>query len=278
MHRVAILANMDKPGAAGMLERLTRFAESRCHVTAAALGTDAGIAATQDAHRVIVLGGDGTLIGVARSLGDAQRPLVGVNVGKLGFLAEFSPGDLCDQFDRILSDDALMTRRLTLDVRVESSRKVKYQGMAINDCVIQMGPPFRMISLDVFIDGDHLTHMRGDGLAVCTPTGSTAHSLSAGGSVMSPGLRAIGLTPLNPHSLTHRPIVLAPDAVVQIRPHMVNNGTSVIIDGQVVLALHADDLITLRHGTVDIELIHNPRRSRWDNLVTKLHWGQAPVA
>ncbi|MCG3131868.1 MAG: NAD kinase [Phycisphaerae bacterium] len=273
--RILILSNPEKPDAIPALERLAAFAQPRAELigTVPSLDVSSAIAARPD--RIIVLGGDGTLIGVARSLGATPFPLVGVNMGKLGFLAEFSLDELCEQFDRVMTDDACVSRRLTLEVTL-TTKKAQHALPAINDCVIQMGPPFRMIALDVYIDGERLTHLRGDGLAVCTPTGSTAHSLSAGGPVMAAELRAIGVTPLNAHSLTHRPIVVGPDATIEVRPVAVNSGSSVIVDGQTAMPLHEGDVLRIRRFPADFLLVRNPSLSPWDNLVRKLHWGQSP--
>ncbi len=326
--RVMIVANREKPGVGETMQRLKAFAESRASLVGAfdSLSVEAALRDRPD--RLIVLGGDGTLIGVARSLGAAQLPLIGVNMGKLGFLAEFSPDELCDQFDRAVGDDRCISNRMMLEVtharagqsgstRVEPISERPQVGqlserprvgqlselspveqlselpkvgaattkqgtdrslLAVNDCVFQMGPPFRMISLHVAIDGEHLTHIRGDGLAVCTPNGSTAHSLSAGGPVMAAELAAIGITPLNAHSLTHRPIVVGPDSVIEVRPEAVNSGSSLIIDGQVTFPLAEGDVVRIRRAPAEFQLVRNPRHSPWHNLVTKLHWGQPPAS
>jgi len=275
--RVLILANPDKPGAPDALASLCSFVRDRAELTDASCSLDVSRAVSERPDRIIVLGGDGTLIGVARAMGEAQSPLIGVNMGKLGFLAEFSLESLCHELDAALGDDRLISRRMMLDVTLELRGGRDVKSTAVNDCVIQMGPPFRMITLSITIDGEHLTRIRGDGLAVCTPTGSTAHSLSAGGPVMSPELRAIGLTPFNPHSLTHRPVVFGPDVVLEIRPEAVNSGSSVIIDGQVTHPLTNGDIIRVRRAKPEFHLVRHPRSSPWHNLVNKLHWGQTPA-
>lgn len=276
--RVMIVANREKPGVGETMKRLKAFAQSRASLVGAfdSLSVEAALRDRPD--RLVVLGGDGTLIGVARSLGATQLPLIGVNMGKLGFLAEFSPDELCDQFDRAVGDDGCISRRLMLDVTLSTPGQPVRTLPAVNDCVFQMGPPFRMISLHVTIDGEHLTHIRGDGLAVCTPNGSTAHSLSAGGPVMAAELAAIGITPLNAHSLTHRPIVVGPDSVIEVRPEAVNSGSSLIIDGQVTFPLAECDVVRIRRAPAEFQLVRNPRHSPWHNLVTKLHWGQPPAS
>ena len=226
--------------------------------------------------RLIVFGGDGTLIGVARSLGAKQLPLVGVNIGKLGFLAEFSPDELKESFERIIRDDTLVTRRIALHVTVRHSEGVRDTSLAINDCVIHAGPPYRIIRLGVSINGEHLTTVGGDGLIVCTPSGSTAHNLSAGGPIVQPRVPAIVLSPMNPHSLTHKPLVVESDSTIEIHASEVNEGSTAIIDGQVTFPLQPGDRITVRRFESDYLLVRNPLYTRWHKLVTKLHWGRSP--
>jgi NAD+ kinase len=273
---VYILANPDKRAAANAFADLCPFVKQRCTVVGAELTQDAGKAAASGARRIVVIGGDGTLIGVARSLGAAQIPLIGVNVGKLGFLAEFSLAEFKTVFDRALSDASLISRRTVLQVTVHSGSKAHDSGLAVNDCVIQAGPPYRIIDLGVSIDGDHLTDVGGDGLIVCTPSGSTAHNLSAGGPIMQPDVDAIIVTPLNPHSLTHKPIVINRESVIDIQAVRVNEGTTAIIDGQVAHALAPGDRVTIRRFSHDLLLVRNPLYPGWHKLKAKLHWGTSP--
>lgn len=274
--RVFFLTNPDKPKAAPILKRLREFTASRCEVIGVEDKLDAGEAVEARADRVVVVGGDGTLLSVARSLGPARIPLIGVNAGKLGFLTEFSETEFQRSFVEAMTDDTLVSRRTVLDVNVSANGRVTHSGLAINDCVIQAGPPFRMITLGVSVDGEHLTHVRGDGLIVCTPSGSTGHNLSAGGPLMQSGVDAIVLTPLNPHSLTHRPLVVECDSKIEIRAEAVNEGTTAIVDGQVSYALAPQHRVVVQRYAHDCLLVRNPHQTRWYKLVHKLHWGQSP--
>jgi NAD+ kinase len=274
--RVYFLANPDHPNAPTVLTDLRAFAAGRCEVAGSTLGFDGRPAVAAQADRIVILGGDGTLIGVARSMGPDQRPLIGVNLGKLGFLAEFSVAELKQCFDRAVSDDAIITYRTVLKATVQRNGGVRNTSLAVNDLVIQAGPPFRIIRLGISIDGEHLTEIGGDGLIICTPSGSTAHNLSAGGPIMQPGVDAIILTPLCPHSLTHKPLVVEHGSVIDIVARTVNEGTTAIIDGQVSYPLRPGDLVTIRRYDTDLQLVHNPLYAKWHNLVTKLHWGRPP--
>jgi NAD+ kinase len=245
-------------------------------VVGANLSTDGQAAVKAGAERIVVIGGDGTLIGVARSLHTQQIPLIGVNMGKLGFLTEFSVEEVQAHFERALRDFSLIARRTMLEASVHGNGEARVCCLAVNDCVIQAGPPFRMIRLGVAINREHFTDVRGDGLIVCTPAGSTAHSLSAGGPIMQAGVDAIVLTPLNPHSLTHRPLVIERQAVIDITASQVNEGTTIIIDGQVSYPLQRGDRVTIRRFDTDMLVVRNPIYARWHKLVTKMHWGQGP--
>lgn len=251
-------------------------AQQGCKVVGTKQGLGGEAAVSAGAHRIIVFGGDGTLIGVARSLGADQIPMIGVNVGKLGFLTEFSITELKQCFDRAVSDDSIIGRRTMLEVSLACGGGQSDINRAINDCVIQAGPPFRVIRLGISIDGNHLTDVAGDGLIVCTPSGSTAHNLSAGGPIMQPGVEAIILTPLCPHSLTHKPLVIERESVIEVLARDVNEGTTAIIDGQVSCPIQPGDRITIRRFAHDFLLVGNPLHAKWRNLTTKLHWGRAP--
>lgn len=258
-----------------MLADLRAFAKSRCDVVGTTVDVDGRAAIDAGADCIVVIGGDGTLIGVARSLGDDQLPLIGVNVGKLGFLTEFSVDEFRTNFDMAVGQGAAISHRMALDVTVEHG-DARSSNLAINDCVIRAGQPFRLITLGLSLDGEHMRDVRADGLIVCTPSGSTAHNLSAGGPIMEAGVEAIGLTPLCPHSLTHRPLVIECGAVIGITAVEVNVGTTAIIDGQESLPLKQGDRVTIRRAQSTFQVVRNPAHAKWHKLVTKMHWGQPP--
>jgi NAD+ kinase len=227
----------------------------------------------------IVLGGDGTILSVARSLEENQFPILGINLGKLGYLAEFSPEDI----DMVVTDLARnrlnITRRMMLTIGIQdgaSNGKESFSSPAVNDIVVQAGPPFRMIELQIAVDGHELTTIEGDGVIVASATGSTGHNISAGGPVVDPLIGAIVLTPLNAHSLTHRPLVLSGEAEIQITARRVNPGSTVIVDGQVTRPLSGQARITIRPAPYYFLLVQNRTYSRWHTLQTKLNWGLGP--
>jgi len=274
--RVFLLGNPDKSESLEAMRNIESFAKANCTLVGASMENDVTRILPDKVDRIILLGGDGTLIGVARSLGENQVPIVGVNVGKLGFLAEFLVDELKQTFERVLCDQDLVCPRTMLEVVVTRNGNAPDKCLAVNDCVIQAGPPFRMIELAVSVNGAPMTHVAGDGLIVCTPSGSTAHNLSAGGPIVQPGVDAIVLTPLAPHSLTHKPIVVERSAKIEIVAERVNDGTTVILDGQVSFPMGPGDRVSIRRFQKDFLIVRNPLHAQWHHLVTKLHWGQSP--
>lgn len=275
--KVYILASPDKPEARATLETITPFVKQRADLVGTACALDGQAAIKAGADCLIVIGGDGTLIGVARSLAGHPLPILGINVGKLGFLAEFSIEEFRECFDQAVGDTKLISHRLALDVTMRHDGGQQVGCIALNDCVIQAGPPFRPITLGVFVDGVPLTEVTGDGLIVCTPSGSTAHNLSAGGPILQQGVAAIVLTPLAPHSLTHRPLVIECDSTIEVRASQTNEGTAAIVDGQCAFPMAPGDTVIIKRNPADIQVIRNPLHAQWHKLITKLHWGEGPA-
>ncbi len=224
---------------------------------------------------IIVLGGDGTLLGVVRNLGNNQKPILGVNLGKLGYLAEFDTSNIDHAIDDIKNQQLIISKRLILETRVENGSS-EFSSFAVNDVVIQAGPPFRMIRMTVYVDDIEMTSMEGDGIIVSSTTGSTGHNISAGGPVVDHCLDAIVLTPICPHSLTHRPLVLSGNAKVAIKVDRVNPQSALIVDGQVTKDLTGMETILVWSAKQHFQLVHNSRHSRWYTLRTKLNWGIDP--
>ena len=229
----------------------------------------------------VVFGGDGSIISTARLVSEANIPVIGVNVGKLGFLAEFSVEDLKNLFMQIIDSKVKIEKRMMLDCRILSTDNANKQtdrfcASAINDIYITAGPPFRMIELKIQVDGLPLAGCVSDGLIISTPTGSTAYNLSAGGPIVSPQIDAIVITPICPHSLTFRPIVINANSVIEVIGVRVNDGTTVSVDGQVSLKLSSDETVKIcRHNNIFM-IVKNPLLSQWDTLAAKLSWGEKP--
>lgn len=232
----------------------------------------------QSADIAVVLGGDGTILRVARWFGRNQIPILGINLGKLGYLAEFGPDNINGAIEIAISEALPISPRSMFDtVILRASGDEVFSSLAVNDVVVQAGPPYRMIEFSIFVDGQELTMVRGDGLIVSTPTGSTGHNLSAGGPIVDCESEGIVVTPLSAHSLTHRPIVLAASACIEVRPFKLNPSTAISIDGQIVKGFCKDELLRISQSDVRLKLVRNPSCSRWDILRKKLGWGIGPV-
>jgi NAD+ kinase len=238
----------------------------------AGLGRDA---IAEKADLLVVLGGDGTLLSVAREVGARAVPILGVNLGTLGFLAEFAPSEEREILERVLRGDFETFARMRLDVRALRGDRELFRSHALNDAVITRGDLSRMIDLEASADGVPVTTYHGDGLIVATPTGSTAYTLSAGGPILMPGARVFVLTPICPHALAQRPLVL-PDSTrlaVVVSPR---EGTAhLTVDGQLGVSLEDGDRIEVAASEHPALFVASPFRSRFDVLRTKLGWGAA---
>jgi NAD+ kinase len=225
---------------------------------------------------VIVVGGDGTLLNAARSLAEPGVAVLGVNLGRLGFLVDVSPEDMPAQLDKILSGQFSEEQRTLLHMTVIRDGEIISQSSALNDIVVHKKNIARMIELDTYIDGHFLNTNRSDGLIVSTPTGSTAYALSGGGPILHPRLEAITLVPICPHTLSNRPIVIDDDSVIEIIIHTGTPEATVSCDGQVDQSLEADDLITVRKHNHALRLLHPPGHDYFAVLREKLRWSEQP--
>ena len=230
----------------------------------------------QTCDLAIVVGGDGTLLNAARSLAESGIAVLGVNLGRLGFLVDVSPEDMPRQLDKILSGQFSEEQRTLLHMTVIRDGEVISQSSALNDVVVHKKDIARMIELDTYIDGHFLNTNRSDGLIVSTPTGSTAYALSGGGPILHPRLEAITLVPICPHTLSNRPIVIHDDSVIEIIIHKGTLEATVSCDGQVDQSLEADDLITVRKHDHALRLLHPPGHDYFAVLREKLRWSEQP--
>jgi NAD+ kinase len=243
---------------------------------AAALGTEPleRAALAERAEMLVVLGGDGTLLAVAREVGTRRVPILGVNLGTLGFLAEVAPEELLAVMERVLAGDYETVERMRLEVRALRDGEERLHALALNDAVITRSDLSRMIDLETRADGVLVTTYHGDGLIVATPTGSTAYTLSAGGPILMPGAHVFVLTPICPHTLTQRPLVLPEEGAVEIRVWPREGGAHLTIDGQAGATLERGDVVTVRNSRSPACFVVSRDRSRYDVLRTKLGWGR----
>ena len=224
---------------------------------------------------LIVLGGDGTLLAAARAVGDRGVPLLGVNLGTLGFLAETSWEALFEALDGALEGRLVVAERMRLEVTVERRGEIVERQLALNDAVIGKSALSRMIDLETRADGAYVTTYHSDGLIVATPTGSTAYSLSAGGPILVPEGRSIVLTPICPHTLTQRPLVLPEACRIEILVIDTRGGdVHLTVDGQIGARLEEGDRLRVVRAEHPARLLVSPGRSRFSVMREKLRWGE----
>jgi len=293
-----ILANHSKPVVTEALRTFRGWLEERAEIVAEpdifTLTREYVRDELPPADFAMVLGGDGTMLRQARVTLEAGLPLLGVNFGKLGFLAEFSLDDVKRHWERIVTGNCRNTTRMMLDVRVYgpdapewgingsdgSQAKPIFESVGMNDAVIAAGPPYRLIEVELAIEpaqaNASATTFMGDGVVVATPTGSTAYNLAAGGPIVSPGIDGICITAICPHSLAARPIVTSASCDIWLQAQTVNEGTSLVIDGQESCKLESGQQVCIRKHEQSVRLIHNPEYNYWTMLAHKMHWAARP--
>jgi NAD+ kinase len=224
---------------------------------------------------VIVLGGDGALLSAARLLSGANRdvPVLGVNLGSLGFMAELSFDEVFENIDKAIAGRLEAEERMMLTAVVSRNGRRVAAYTVLNEAVVNKGALARMVELEVMVDDAHLTSIKADGLILSTPTGSTAYSLSAGGPIIHPAIHCFVLTPICPHTLSNRPIALPDSSVVKVRLVSKSEEVTLTLDGQVGCPLERNDVVEIRKAKYKLKLIKHPHKNYYEILRTKLNWG-----
>lgn len=275
--RVLLLAKHDHGEIARLLQELKDALADRIEVVAQLEPNAEPLSSDLNADLAIALGGDGTLISQARRIVDHDIPLIGLNIGRLGFLAEFDLASLVQHAEVIFGPTPPIHEHMLLSMRVHNADgSCAAEQIAMNDGVITAGEPFRMIEFDLAINGAAGPALHGDGMIVATPVGSTAYNVSAGGPIVHPRLEAITITPLAAHSLAFRPIVLDAGSVVQATLRRANPGTSLVADGQAICTLQEGQTIEFRRYPSKSKLVINPGTTYWRILLDKLRWAAPP--
>jgi NAD+ kinase len=272
--RVFVLGNAHRLGVKEEAEQLLPFLSQHCEIVAFDLYQKEDLSAFT-ADIALVLGGDGAILRAARQMGYRQTPVLGVNLGKLGFLADLSPEELRQYFPQVVAGDYRLTHHLMFECLIEGpqgSRTI----LGLNEVVLHTGPPFHIIDIDLCVDGEAVTCISGDGLILSTPIGSTAHSLSAGGPILGQELSAFVITPICPHTLTNRPVVDSADKVYRIALGSSSADALLTADGQETIPVSVEHRITVRRAPVAFGLVKVPGRSYYQTLRDKLRWGTHP--
>lgn len=225
---------------------------------------------------VIVLGGDGTILRTCRQLGTQQRPLLGVNLGRLGFLADLSPKEFEQTFPLIARKDYQVVHHLMFECQWQRADGAIESFLGLNETTVQTGASLRMLKIELRIDNERVANYSCDGLIVSTPVGSTAHSLAAGGPILRQDLQAFVITPISPHSLTNRPLVDRADCTYELQLPEVPDGAMLVVDGQIKRPMSPGDRVVIRKAAVTFQLVRMPGHSYYDTLHRKLNWGGGP--
>ena len=281
MRKIGIIAKGNKPEAIQVVKELVGWLKDRKVESF----VDAAIAKAvshpaldkQDmpgaVEMVVVLGGDGTLLAAARALQKKQVPILGVNLGGLGFLTEITLAELYPMLEAILRGEYKTDERMLLEARVWRKEKVVDTFQVLNDVVINKGALARIIELETSVDQAYLTTFRSDGLVISTPTGSTGYSLSAGGPIVYPSLQSIIITPICPHTMTNRPIIVPKEATINVTLCSADQEVFLTLDGQVGFKMELRDRVEIKKGEGFVKLIKSPSRSYFEVLRQKLMWG-----
>lgn len=223
---------------------------------------------------MLVLGGDGTMIATSRLIGDTEVPVMGVNYGGMGYLAEFRIEEMFAALEPVLAGDYKLERRLMLAVELLRGDELVTRNRVLNDVVVNKSALARIIEIETYLDGQFVNSFRADGLIVATPTGSTAYNLSAGGPIIFPSMNAVVITPICPFTLSNRPIVVPDDSLIEVRLKTEKEEVALTLDGQVGFPLAAGDHVVIRKSKTTFNLVQPKNRNYFDLLRDKLKWGR----
>jgi NAD+ kinase len=288
---MAIVGSRSRDTVVAAAEAVRRVVESRGHLAIVHLveepprhRDDGEDGPSEDAARffgdgldgadlVIVLGGDGSILRTAHRMGYRQRPVIGVNLGTLGFLAHFPPEEVGETLDACAAGRFRLVDHLMFECEIRRGDRLVTRELGLNETAILAGPPFSMIEVHLLVDGEHATTCRGDGLIVSTPVGSTAYSLSAGGPILREDLDVFLFTPLNPHTLTNRPVIDSGERLYDLIVPRPNHGTACVVDGRVAATLEPGDVVRVKRAEPRFRLVETDRHGYYRTLREKLHWG-----
>ncbi|WFB37127.1 NAD(+)/NADH kinase [Kiritimatiellota bacterium B12222] len=286
MKTLAVIVNEDKSGTRELLPALIQHAKLLeikllFETTEQPIDSDQIYLPCEElfsqADAVLTLGGDGTLLSAVRRMGDHPLPLLGINFGKLGFLTSVTQDQMPKALDAWINDDLVPSSRQLLECTFQNPGEEPQQTRVLNDVVMSWGKSSHIANLDVSVNGQQLTTYTCDGLIISTPTGSTGHSLSAGGPILSPETDSLVLSPICPHSMTVRPVVLAGNSELDIRlaPH--SKSLVLACDGQPMLEMVPGATLKTKFCALKAELLQMPDYNYWEVLRNKLHWRGSSV-
>lgn len=271
--KILVLGNAQRPGVREAVERWLPWLESQATVLAVDVQQQTDLSKVEAADMALVFGGDGAILRAARQMGYRQAPVLGVNLGRLGFLADIHPDELQASFREVLLGNYRVTRHLMFECLVENDSRQIFLGL--NEVVVHTMPPFHILDLELEVEGVPVARFSGDGLIISSPIGSTGHNLSAGGPILAQELSAFVITPICAHTLTYRPIVESADKVHTVRLGE-EEQAMVIVDGQESVVVGPGQRVIIRKAPVSFGLVKVTGRSYYQTLRDKLRWGLQP--
>jgi NAD+ kinase len=269
--RILLLGFHGRAGVEEEADRLAKLIEPRDRVVARDFTGTQDLSSAQ-ADVAVVIGGDGSILHAARQMGSRQVPVIAVNLGKLGFLADIRPDELLDVLDLFRQGQLQVIEHLMLQCELVREGTVADRQLGLNEVSIQNGAPFAILDVHLYVDSELVTTYSCDGLIISTPVGSTAHSLSAGGPILRKDLQAFVVSPISPHTLTYRPVVDSADRVFELEVARPLAETSVVVDGRVLCRLAPRDRVRVRRAEVTFKLVAAPGHSYYRTLREKLGW------
>jgi NAD+ kinase len=267
-----ILADGSRPEMREAVDRLRPAIERHLPVVAVSLDFNKPLKA-DEADLAIVLGGDGSILRAAHQMGYHQRPVLGVNLGRLGFLAALQPEQLDQALPEIAAGRHQVIEHLMIECSATRAGKPLYHAHCLNEASVLAGPPFKMTDIELYVDGELVTTYSCDGLIVSTPVGSTAHSLSAGGPILRNDMQAFSIVPISAHTLTHRPVVDSADRTIELAIPKPHEGTWLVADGRVLGRLEAADRVRIVRSQARFQMVQVRGQSYYQTLREKLGWG-----
>ncbi|MEI8372363.1 MAG: NAD(+)/NADH kinase [Planctomycetota bacterium] len=270
--RVILLSTGQRPHFLDEVERLRPVISQFADIVVEDFGGQEDLARVE-ADLAIVLGGDGSILRAAHQMGQRQLPVIAVNLGKLGFLADVSSDELPKILGELSTGRLQVVEHLMFDCQVIRNGIAEFQQMCLNEVAVRTGPPFLLMDIHLYVDSELVTTYSGDGLMISTPVGSTAYSLSAGGPILRKDLEAVVITPLSPHTLTMRAVVDSAERVYEMEVVQPHPETSAVVDGRVLCQLKQGDRIRVTRAPVRFKLVAPPGHSYYRTLREKLNWG-----
>lgn len=273
--KVVVLAPPDKPRVKAGLQWLLPQIHEHADVIAVDEKFEYDFSGPKE-DLVIVLGGDGSILQSARQMGLRQSPVLGINLGNLGFLAALSVDRFCEVWPAVAAGECTVSNHLMLHCSVWQGDQLRGEQIGLNEAAILAGPPYSMLQIDLYVDSILATTYSCDGLIISTPIGSTAHNLSAGGPILHKSLQALVISPISPHTLTMRPVVDAADRVFDLTLRQSHPTISAVVDGRVVCAIGTEDRVRIRRAEPKFQLVNVAGQNDYQTLREKLGWGGSP--